>query len=52
MRFRLLCIARVLCIASALGLMLGAQVAPAPAATSEADDPWPASSRTSSTIVR
>ena len=25
MRFRLLCIARVLCIASALGLMLGAQ---------------------------
>ena len=33
MRFRLLC------IASALGIMLGAQVAPA--ATPEANDPWP-----------
>ena len=39
MRFRLLCIASVLCIASALGIMLGAHAAPA--ATPEAYDPWP-----------
>jgi sulfur-oxidizing protein SoxY len=38
-RFRLLCIASVLCIATALGIMLSAHVAPA--ATPKANDPWP-----------